>query len=666
MGKRQKSDKNSFLLSCFSIQRKKIISVVIFSFVINVLMLTVPLYLLQIFNRVIPSKSTDTLIFLTIIVLASLVTLSFLEAMRRLIFSHIGVWLDKRLGGFVLSGSIVRSVNKCRPSSAQSLRDLSTIRQLFSSSALFPILDIPWTPIFLLVLFLMHPIIGWITLVGALLLLGVALYNEFSTRNLSTLSDEASTDSHRYATSLLRNSDVIEAMGMRSNVIGTWDKYHEKAIELQSQLSTRSNRIASFAKFIRMILQVVVIGVGGLLVLTHSLTAGGMIASVLLMRRAVAPMDRAITSWKIVINARNALRNVNKRLNLAPEFKSGPSQQLPAGHLSIKNVTYHYPRRSKATLRGVSFKIYPGEVIGLTGNTAAGKSTLARLLVGLAEPKSGSVRLDGVDITRWNAADIGPYIGYLPQDSELFSGTVEENIARMGVVDKEAVIEAAKLAGVHEMIMQFQQGYETDIGEGGAFLSGGQRQRIALARAIFKSPKLLVLDEPDANLDSEGKAALAHAIAAMKKRGSIIIFISHQEKVLEFADKVLRMRYGKIDSVVKHKEAKRVRVTSRLITGDQRRRVALAKEILKTPKLLVLDQSSLELNNAGKVELTQVIEDMKQQGVLTIFVPELEEGLSASNALIGVGSREKMSESVYVKTNKDGDQKIIKMDARTN
>jgi len=549
MSSRLSNNENTFLRTCISMQRGKIVAVVIFSFIINLLMLTVPLYLLQIFNRVIPSQSVDTLIFLTIIVFASLVTLAVLEALRRLVFSNIGSWLDKRLGGFILSGSIVRSVNKCRPSSAQTLRDLSTIRGLFSGSSLFPILDIPWTPIFMLVLFLLHPVIGMITLAGAIVLFLVALFNEFSTRNLTALTDEATTASNRYATSVLRNSDVIQAMGMRSNVISTWDNYHDKSVELQSELSARSNRIASFAKFIRMILQIVVIGAGGLLVLYHELTAGGLIASVLLMRRAVAPMDRAINSWKVIINARNAFKSVNRRLNLSPELRSETTLPLPSGYLSARNVSYTYPNRSKATLQDVTFRIRPGEAIGITGNTAAGKSTLARLLVGLAEPDSGYIRFDGMDIARWKAEDIGPYIGYLPQDNELFAGTVEANIARMGIADKTTVAETAKLAGVHEMILQFPQGYETEIGEEGIYLSGGQRQRIALARAIFGSPKLLVLDEPDANLDSEGKAALSQVIHVMKQQGTMIIFISHQEKVLEFADKVLRMNKGKIENV---------------------------------------------------------------------------------------------------------------------
>ncbi len=565
MASRKSTDNKSFLRLCLSAQRTKIIAVLMFSIFINLLMLAVPLYLMQIFNRVIPSQSVDTLIFLTILVFASLTTLAFLEAMRRLVFSHIGSWLATRLGGFVLSGSIVRSVSQGSPSSSQGLGDLSTIRRLFSGSSLFPILDLPWTPIFMLVLFLLHPIIGMITLTGALILLLIAIYNEFSNRNISSLADEASKISGRYSSSVLRNSDVIEAMGMRGNVIGTWDKYHERKIELQSQLATRSNRIASYAKFIRMMLQVAVIGTAAYLVLKHELTAGGLIASMLLMRRAVAPMDQAINSWKVVVKGRKAFKNVGKRVNLAPELNSTPSLALPSGYLSVKNISYTYPKRSKATLRNLTLKIHPGEIVGITGKTAVGKSTLARLLVGLAEPDSGYVKFDGTNLTLWEKEDIGPLIGYLPQDNELFSGTIEANIARMGEIDDEAVIEAARLAGVHEMIMQFPQGYKTETGEGGAYFSGGQRQRIALARAIFNSPKLIVLDEPDANLDSDGMTALFRVVDEMHQRGAIVIFISHQEKVLEIAHRVLLIDKGTISSHSKDKEIQAIRNQSMVV-----------------------------------------------------------------------------------------------------
>jgi PrtD family type I secretion system ABC transporter len=512
-------------------------------------MLTVPLYLLQIFNRVIPSQSLDTLLFLTVIVIAALTTLAFLEAMRRLVLSQIGTWLANRLGGFVLSGSIAKSVDQYKPSSSQGLGDLSTIRRLFSGSSIFPILDIPWTPIFLLVLFLLHPTIGMITLAGAVLLFCIALYSELSTRNLAAQADKASKKSHQYSGSILRNSDVIEAMGMRNNVIRNWDNFHESKVDLQSRLSARSNRIASFAKFVRMLLQIAVIGTAGYLVLKLELTAGGLIASMLLMRRAVAPMEQAINSWKVVVKARKAFNNIEKRIGLAPELSPAQSFPLPSGYLSVRNISYTYPNRTKPTLQDLSLKVQPGEVVGITGKTAVGKSTLARLLVGLVEPDSGYIKFDGTRMTSWKSEDIGPLIGYLPQDNELFSGTVGENIARMDTIDEEELIATAKLAGVHGMIMQFPEGYEVNIGEDGAYFSGGQRQRIALARTIYKSPKLLVLDEPDANLDSEGMTALFNIIETMRQRGAITIFISHQEKVLNIADRVLRIEKGTISPV---------------------------------------------------------------------------------------------------------------------
>lgn len=544
---------NPFLRSCLQLHRNTFIAVIVFSFVINLLMLTVPLYLLQIFNRVVPSKSTDTLIFLTGIVVLAIVTLAILESTRRYIFVRLGSWLDARLGGLVLSGSINRSVTKCRKTSAQGLRDLATVRRLFAGSALFPILDAPWTPIFLIVLFLLHPLIGIISLVGALALLVLAFINEFSTRGLINEANDASTKAENYATSILRNSDAIEAMGMRTNVIGAWEQHHGAAVDLQTEASIRGNRMASIAKFIRMMLQIIIIGVAGLLVLNNQLSAGGLIASALLMRRAVAPMDRAISSWKVLVKARNSLDNISTRMDEAAELNASSTLPMPDGYLSVRHASFKYPRSGKPILRDVTFKAQPGEVIGLAGDTAAGKSTLARLLVGLAESSSGYVRLGGIDLARWDAHELGPFIGYLPQDTELFSGTVRQNIARMADGDLDAVIDAAQLAGIHEMIMRFPDGYATEIGEDGAYLSGGQRQRVALARALYGQPKLVVLDEPDANLDTQGRAALAQAIAELKRNQAIVVLISHQNAVLDNTDKLLILRDGMINSSVQHK-----------------------------------------------------------------------------------------------------------------
>lgn len=549
---------NPFLRDCLRLQRNSFVAVALFSFVINLLMLTVPLYLLQIFNRVVPSKSQDTLLFLTGIVVVAVITLSLLESSRRYIFVRIGSWLDNRLGGLVMSGSIARSVSESRTTSAQGLKDLATVRRLFANSALFPILDAPWTPIFLFVLFALHPLIGLISLLGAMALFAVALINELSTSEIINDANDASTKADNYASSVLRNSDAIEAMGMRPAVIAAWEKHHSVAVDLNAQASMRANRIVSIAKFIRMMLQIIVIGTAGLLVLRDQLSAGALIASVLLMRRAVAPMDRAIGSWKLVVKARKAFNNVSQRLDQAPELNASNTLQIPQGYLSVRDLQFQYPKASKPILRSVTFKAYPGEVIGLAGNTAAGKSTLARLLVGLGKPDSGYVRLGGVDLTSWSAADRGPFVGYLPQNVELFSGTVRQNIARMADGEFETVIRAARIAGVHDMILRFPDAYDTEIGEEGAYLSGGQRQRIALARAIYGNPRIVILDEPDANLDGDGQAGLAQAVGEMKRAGGIVVIISHHQVILKIADRLLLLRSGEIVAPTSSRDLKSV------------------------------------------------------------------------------------------------------------
>ncbi|MGB5245858.1 MAG: type I secretion system permease/ATPase [Woeseia sp.] len=539
---------NPFLRACLQLHRGSFIAVIVFSFVINLLMLTVPLYLLQIFNRVVPSKSTDTLLFLTGIVVVAMITMTILEGARRYIFVQVGAWMDSRLGGLVLSGSITRSVQSCRKTSAQALKQLATIRRVFSESALFPVLDAPWTPIFLFVLFMLHPLIGLISLLGAIALLVVALINERSTRGLISEANVAASNATNYATTVLRNADVVEAMGMRHNIVQDWESRHGPAVYMKSKTSMRGNRIASIATFIRMMLQIIVIAVAGLLVLNDQMSAGALIASVLLMRRAVSPMDHAISSWKLIVRARNAFSRVSDRIDFASELKSSTVLPMPNGHLSIRHASFKYPRASKPTLLDITFKVQPGEIIGIAGDTAAGKSTLGRLLVGLAAPESGYVRMGGVDLVKWSSEERGPFIGYLPQDTELFSGSIRQNIARMTDGDFSQVVDAARLVGLHETIMQFPDSYDTQIGENGAYLSGGQRQRVALARAIYGNPRLIVLDEPDSFLDTEGQAALAGAMQTMKHIGAMIILISHQHSVLECADRLLILRNGKINA----------------------------------------------------------------------------------------------------------------------
>ena len=523
-------------------------AVVVFSLFINVLMLTAPLYMLQIFDRVIAARSEDTLLYLTLIAGVALLTLAALEMSRTRIMVGLGTWLDQRLSGTVLEGSIGKSVAAAGTPSIQGLRDLSTIRTFLTGSEMFPILDSPWTPIFIAAIFMMHPILGWLSLGGAIVLFGLAIANDLATRNLLRRSGGASFTALRQAESAVRNAHVIEAMGMMPNLVGRWHAKNTEMLDLQARASRRAGAITATSKFIRQCLQISVLGTGAWLMLGGEITAGIMIASSILMARALAPIEQAIGSWRSAIAARGAYERVRDQLATTRVRGAKITLPRPEGRLKVEGVTFFHPDGVAPTLGGVSFELEPGEALGLVGSTAAGKSTLAALLVGIAKPRLGHVRLDGADMADWAAEDLGRHIGYLPQDIELFAGTVRDNIARMGEADPESVISAAQLAGVHELILQLPSGYETEIGEAGAVLSGGQRQRIALARAVFGHPRFVVLDEPNASLDAAGEEALINAIAALKKRGATLVVIAHRPSILRHVDKALVLRAGAVEA----------------------------------------------------------------------------------------------------------------------
>ena len=523
-------------------------AVVVFSLFINVLMLTAPLYMLQIFDRVIAARSEDTLLYLTLIAGVALLTLAALEMSRTRIMVGLGTWLDQRLSGTVLEGSIGKSVAAAGTPSIQGLRDLSTIRTFLTGSEMFPILDSPWTPIFIAAIFMMHPILGWLSLGGAIVLFGLAIANDLATRNLLRRSGGASFTALRQAESAVRNAHVIEAMGMMPNLVGRWHAKNTEMLDLQARASRRAGAITATSKFIRQCLQISVLGTGAWLMLGGEITAGIMIASSILMARALAPIEQAIGSWRSAIAARGAYERVRDQLATTRVRGAKITLPRPEGRLKVEGVTFFHPDGVAPTLGGVSFELEPGEALGLVGSTAAGKSTLAALLVGIAKPRLGHVRLDGADMADWAAEDLGRHIGYLPQDIELFAGTVRDNIARMGEADPESVISAAQLAGVHELILQLPSGYETEIGEAGAVLSGGQRQRIALARAVFGHPRFVVLDEPNASLDAAGEEALINAIAALKKRGATVVVIAHRPSILRHVDKALVLRAGAVEA----------------------------------------------------------------------------------------------------------------------
>ncbi len=523
---------------------KTFIAVAAFGLCINLLMLTAPLFMLQVFDRVITSRNTDTLVMLMIVAVVALLTLALLEAVRSFTLVRISNWLDRRLGGITLSGSIVATINSGKDPSVQALRDLTTFRTFLSGPSIFPIMDAPFAPIFLAVMFMLHPILGVIALIGAIVLFSLAVVNELATRQLLMQAGGRSIAAMNQAEAAARNADVIEAMGMMPQLIKRWHAGNAEALSLQAQASDRSGLVSSITKFLRMCLQIAVMSAGAWLVIKGEMTPGSMIAGSIIMGRALAPVEQAIGTWKSLLSARAAYGRLKAHLNATPARGEAMPLPAPEGKVEVEGVAYVHGQASDPIFKGVSFALKPGETLGLIGPTAAGKTTLAKLLVGNFVPRAGTVRLDAMDVFAWQADDRGKHIGYLPQDVELFSGTIKDNIARMGQGDPEAVVTAAKRAGVHEMVLRMENGYDTEIGTGGTALSGGQRQRIALARALFGEPRFLVFDEPNANLDSAGEEALLNAIKTLKEERRTVVIIAHRPNLLLHVDKVLILRGG--------------------------------------------------------------------------------------------------------------------------
>ncbi len=518
-----------------------------FSFVINLLQLTAPLYMLQVYDRVLNSRNETTLLMLTILVVALFLVMAAIEFVRSRVLVRVGAAMEAKLNDRVFDAAFEATLRR-GGNARQALTDLTQLRQFMTGNGPFVLFDAPWFPIYLAVIFLMHPLIGWFSVGAALILVALTAVTEMATQKPLAEANKYANEATNFAHNNLANAEVVEALGMLPALRDRWKKKHVQHLVLQAVASDRAGLISSVTKFVRVTSQSLILGLGAWLAIKNELSPGGMIVGSILMGRALAPIDQLIGNWKGFVQARLAYDRLGQLLAAFPARPPRMSLPAPKGEVVVEGVVLTPPGGTVPVLRGVSFAIPTGAIVGVIGPSGSGKSTLARALVGVWTPQAGKVRLDGADVSSWDKAELGRYLGYLPQDIELFDGTIAENIARFGSIEAPLVVAAAQAAGVHEMLLRFPQGYDTPIGPGGAVLSGGQRQRVGLARALYGDVRLIVLDEPNSNLDDVGEAALVQALLRLKAQGKTVVVITHRTSVLAAVDRLLVMRDGVVQA----------------------------------------------------------------------------------------------------------------------
>jgi ATP-binding cassette subfamily C exporter for protease/lipase len=526
--------------------KRTFVTVGVFSAISNLLMLTPSLYMLQVYDRVLQSRNEITLLMLTLMMLGAYLISGALDLIRSFVLVRVGAKFDMELNKRVYTAAFEQNLKKSGGNAGQALLDLTHIRQFLTGNALFAFFDAPWFPVYLIVIFVFEPTLGLFALGGTAVLVALAYVNERVSRKPLAEANTMSISAGNLATNNLRNAEVIESMGMLPNLLGRWFKLHGKFLHLQAEASEKAGIVGALTKFVQVSLQSLVLGLGALLVLENKMSPGMMIAASVLVGRALAPVQQVIGVWKSWSSTRSAYERLSQLLQDNPERSAGMELPKPLGQLSVEGVVAAPPGGQVAVLKGINFAIAPGDVLGVIGPSGSGKSTLARLLVGVWPAANGSVRLDGADIFQWNKGELGPNLGYLPQDIELFGGTVSENIARFGEVDAEKVVQAAKRAGVHEMILHLPKGYDTMLGDAGGGLSGGQKQRLGLARAMYGDPSVIVLDEPNSNLDDIGEMALLQAVNDLRLRGKTIVLITHRTSIIGATNKLLLLRDGAV------------------------------------------------------------------------------------------------------------------------
>jgi PrtD family type I secretion system ABC transporter len=544
MIKKQTSELNETLKAF----RSAFVGAGLFSLFINLLLLTSPVYMLQIYDRVLASRNITTLVVISIAAMGLFLVYSVLETLRSRVLVRIGGSLDRQLNARVFAAIFKGALLRPGMGSGQAIRDLDTVREFLTGSGLFAFFDAPWLPIYMGAVFLIHPLLGVVSLIGGSLLFILAVMQELATRRTLQDAGQANINASRTLENSLRNVEAITAMGMMPDMRSRWQERRQKTLVLQAIASDRAGLILALSKFVRIALQTAILGFGAYLVIKNEITGGLMIASSIMMGKALQPIEIAVAGWKQLLNARTSYERLSAILQAIPADVPHMELPAPSGMIELERVIAAPPGSNIPVIKGVSFRIAAGDILGIIGPSAAGKSSLARLLVGVWPAHSGVVRVDGSDIQTWDKDRLGPHIGYLPQDIELFEGSIADNIARFGRVDADAVIEAARMAGVHDMILQLGNGYDSMIGPSGMTLSGGQRQRVGLARALYKCPALIVLDEPNSNLDRDGEAALARTLAELKTRKRTTIVITHRPNILASVDHIMVMNSGQIES----------------------------------------------------------------------------------------------------------------------
>jgi PrtD family type I secretion system ABC transporter len=516
----------------------------LFSLAINALLLVPAIYMLQVFDRVLSGRSEETLVMLSVATLLALAVMAALDVLRARLLAACGVVLDRRLGPQVLEGLLAQTARLSGAEHLNGLRDVATLRNFLVGTGVIALFDAPWLPLFLVLIYLFHPVLGAVALAGAVLMLALAVLNERLTRAPLEQVLAAGRRAGRFVDAAAGNAETVSALGMQRAVTRRWQSLNDAALGEQAAASSLGATFAGLTKFTRQFIQMAMLGTGAYLVIAQHLSAGVMIACTIILGRALAPVEMLVAGWRHLVEVRGAWQRLHKLFAANPPAQPGTPLPAPRGELAVERIVYGFPGAERPALRGVSFSLKAGESLGVIGPTAAGKSTLARLVVGVWKPAAGAVRLDGADVASWPRELLGPHVGYVPQAVGLFTGTVAMNIARLGDPDAAAVILAAQRAHAHDMILRLPRGYDTEVGDAGAALSPGQRQRVVLARALYGEPRLVVLDEPNANLDAEGEEALVRTLQDLKQSAVTVLVIAHRPSLLAGVDKLLVLKDG--------------------------------------------------------------------------------------------------------------------------